>query len=373
LSDPTFTGFSLNLCAHVESTGKLSFCELRSSQLPPTSHQNDDATMASPRTRQRRCPLQFMAGMFVGYILSSFLSSLSVLDHSTTLEASGILAQNLASSVRADAADSFQEENGWSLVHVFFGNTSHIVDNSVIPADYFHSVQWFAQVRQDEIVSALLRRKRGGYFIDLAANDAVKISNTYALENLYDWTGLCIEPNPQYWPGLSYRKCLVVGAVIGASNMEEIQFKYPNRFGPKGGIVGENFDNKQASKFGEDRPRYTVTLRDVFRRFRTPTQIDYLSLDVEGAEEFIMQSFPFDDYQFTVLTVERPSDTLKSLLETNGYMFLKLLKRNSGETIWVHRSQLASLDQRAVEIDTESYKYRDSETSVYLNRAVIPV
>lgn len=258
-------------------------------------------------------------------------------------------------------------------MHVFYGNTSHIVDNSVIPSDYFNSVQWFAQARQDEIVSALLRRKRNGYFIDLAANDAVKISNTYALETIYDWNGLCIEPNPMYWAGLSYRKCHVVGAVIGASNMQEIQFKYPNRSGPKGGIVGKEFDNKQASKFGEDRPRYTVTLRDVFERFGTPKLIDYLSLDVEGAEEFIMQSFPFGEYRFTILTVERPSDTLKTLLESNGYMFLKLLKRNSGETIWVHRSELDSLDQRALEIDTESYKYRDSDTSVYLNRPLLPV
>lgn len=267
--------------------------------------------------------------------------------------------------------DSFRNEEGWNLVHVFFGNSSHIADNSAIPVDYFHSVQWFAQVRQDEIVSALLRQKRNGYFIDLAANDAIKISNTYALETYHGWNGLCIEPNPQYWAGLSYRKCRVVAAVIGATNMEEVHFKYPNRFGPKGGIVGEKFDNKEASKFGEDRPRYTVRLRDVFQRFKTPKVIDYLSLDVEGSEEFIMQSFPFDEYRFSVLTVERPSETLNSLLEKNGYVFLKLLKRNSGETIWVHKSQLSSLDKRAVDLDTQSYKYRDSDTSAYLNRPLL--
>jgi hypothetical protein len=151
-------------------------------------------------------------------------------------------------------------------VPIFVGNPSHIAQNSAISIDYFQSVEWFAQVRQDEIVSALLRRKKSGYFIDLAANDGFKISNTYALETCFGWGGLCIEHNPQYWAGLSYRKCHVVGAVIGAQNMQEVQFKYPNRFGPKGGIVGEQFDNKEASKFGEDRPRYTVTLCGVFER-----------------------------------------------------------------------------------------------------------
>jgi hypothetical protein len=154
-------------------------------------------------------------------------------------------------------------------VPIFVGNPSHIAQNSAISIDYFQSVEWFAQVRQDEIVSALLRRKKSDYFIDLAANDGFKISNTYALETCFGWGGLCIEHNPQYWAGLSYRKCHVVGAVIGAQNMQEVQFKYPNRFGPKGGIVGEQFDNKEASKFGEDRPRYTVTLCGVFERYRS--------------------------------------------------------------------------------------------------------
>ena len=30
------------------------------------------------------------------------------------------------------------------------------------------------------------------------------------------------------------------------------------------------------------------------RRFRAPRVIDYLSLDVEGAEEMVMRKFPFD-------------------------------------------------------------------------------
>lgn len=323
------------------------------------------------RKRQRTGLVQFAAGIFVGFILSSFISSLSILEKS----ANGVLANSLASSLQATSSTPpYRAEKGWSLVHVFVGNSKHIVDNSAIPIDYFSSgVKWFAQVRQDEIVSALLRRKRNGYFVDLAANDAIKISNTYALENLYDWNGLCIEPNPMYHAGLAHRKCHVVGAVIGPFNMQEIQFKYPNRSGPKGGIVGKQFDNKHASKFGEDRPRYTVTLRDVFERFETPKKIDYLSLDVEGAELFIMQSFPFDEYRFSVLTVERPSDELKSLLESHDYKFLKLLKKNSGETIWVHQSQLASMDLRALDVDTESYKYRDSDTSVYLNRPSLPV
>lgn len=320
--------------------------------------------------RHRVGLIYFVAGVLVGFILSSLLSSVSLIERNT-INGNSVVSGNLRPFLREDSLNAFKEENGWSLIHVYFGNSSHIADSSNIPNAYFNSgVQWFAQVRQDEIVCLLLKRKRNGYFIDLASNDAVKISNTFALEKYFGWNGLCIEPNPMYWGGLSYRKCNVVGAVIGASTMEEVQFKYPNRAGAQGGIVGAQFDNKDPSKFNEDHLRCTVTLLDVFERFRTPKVIDYLTLDVEGAEEFIMQAFPFAQYRFNVLTVERPSDTLKYLLETNGYVFLKLLKQNSGETLWAHKLQLESLDMRALEMDTEAYNYRDSHTSVYMNRHV---
>ena len=169
---------------------------------------------------------------------------------------------------------------GWKTVNVFFGDSNHIKHNSAISNDYFDSVEWYSQARQDEVVAALLRNKRNGYFIDLASNDPVKISNTYALETKLGWRGLCMEPNPMYWAGLAYRKCDIVGAVVGSNRMEEIQFRFPNRVGPQGGIVDQKFDNKEASKFGEDKPRYTVTLLEIFERFDTPSIIDYLSLDV---------------------------------------------------------------------------------------------
>jgi hypothetical protein len=35
------------------------------------------------------------------------------------------------------------------------------------------------------------------YYIDLAANNAYGFSNTFALDRLYHWNGLCIEANPK--------------------------------------------------------------------------------------------------------------------------------------------------------------------------------
>jgi hypothetical protein len=80
--------------------------------------------------------------------------------------------------------------DGWKTIHVFTGNTAHD-DNSVHPSSQQPQFS-FAQARQDEVVLSLLRNQTGGFFVDLAANDATVLSNTFTLERHYGWQGLCV-------------------------------------------------------------------------------------------------------------------------------------------------------------------------------------
>merc|ERR1711920_1188417 len=170
-----------------------------------------------------------------------------------------------------------------------------------------------------------------GYFIDLAAHDATRWSNTYALEKDFGWNGLCIEMNNEYWYGLAKRKCDVVGAVVGHEDDEELQIVLEDKHA--GGI---DFGNSIKSKTKNHQTRRTASLESVFKLFNVPKKIDYFSLDVEGAEEFIMNAFPIDDYQFSVLTVERPSKNLTHMLRSKGYALVHYFA--SWETLWVHNS-----------------------------------
>lgn len=259
----------------------------------------------------------------------------------------------------SDATNDDPDDVGWSTVQVYYGTRHHLPNVSEIPYQYFHSHNWFSQVRQDEVVAALLRNKHDGYFVDLAANDAIRISNTYALETNLNWRGLCIEPNAQYWPSLSYRKCQVVGAVVGGElTSEEVQFRLPKSKAVRGGLIDSKFEKtKSASSNDPSQPRMTVGLGEILRRFNAPTTIDFLSLDVEGAEELVLGTFPFDQYRFNVLTIERPSGRLVQILNGQGYVQLKKLRR-WGETIWAHKSVEPILDKSALEMDTWNYKLR---------------
>ena len=237
---------------------------------------------------------------------------------------------------------STRNDDGWKTMELFVGSkppprAPQLMKNSEPPQ------KWFAQCRQDEVVLKLLNNKRNGYFVDLAANDATILSNTYALEQQAGWTGLCIEPNPMYWYNLtSQRKCQVVSAIVGAERDQAIGFEYA--LGDHGGITGQRFNNKKI----KSRNAYTVPLDEIFQRMNVPKQIDYFSLDVEGAEEFILQAFDLSQYDVSIWTIERPSEAVRTILESHRYKNILRISR-WGESLWVHERLVPGINMTELE------------------------
>jgi hypothetical protein len=232
------------------------------------------------------------------------------------------------------------DDDGWNEIHVYYGK------REPLPPPNLHEQWQSSQVGQDLMILALTEeyqkilpvkeQRQQFYFIDLAANDATQLSNTYNLEksNKYNWNGLCIEPNPIYWERLAHRKCTVVAAFVGAKDLQPVQVNLKGN--SMGGIVGHEMDNKpESNKVYTE--KYTASLRSVFQRYQVPYDIEYLSLDVEGAETMIMKDFPFDTYSFRFMTVERPNAELRSIFQAHGYQFIQDIS-NFGETFWAHDS-----------------------------------
>jgi hypothetical protein len=210
-------------------------------------------------------------------------------------------------------------------------------------------IKSYSQVHQDNIILRLSQAndqkrdvKHNGnkpvkYFVDLASNDALTLSNTLHLEQ-NGWKGLCIEPNPMYWYRLAaYRQCTVIGAFVGgAEDGKEVDVILSNHV--FGGIVGQGFDNVKSKP---EEKRNLVTISTIFKESNVPNVIDYMSLDVEGAESLVMQVFPFDTYKVMFLTIERPKDDLRELLKQKGYRSMSKVLSRFGETLWFHENSIA--------------------------------
>lgn len=227
------------------------------------------------------------------------------------------------------------DQQGWKSIDVFYGDHKHLPTKGR-----------GSQCHQDLLVASLLREVKNGYFVDLAANDAVNLSNTYRLEQLHDWNGICIEPNAMYWAHLAHRKCHVAAAVVGKERMAEVHFRtYRDmwRRAASGGI-DELIDPSIPKSNEKPIKLFTVTIDEILERYHAPRVMEYLSLDIEGAEYMVMKDFPFDKYKFKIMTVERPSQELSDLLFDNGYAYLAGNNEDGMETAWIHLDYKDELD-----------------------------
>lgn len=153
---------------------------------------------------------------------------------------------------------------------------------------------WFSQIGQDRCVAALFQDRRGGYYIDLAANDAISLSNTYHLDRNLSWRGLCIEPNAAYLEGLlTKRTCNLVHAVV-AGEAGMARFRFAGESGavlPTAAAEAQVMDaikqrfavnNNHALKmrlFNQFKDVRTVSIASVLREARVPRHVDYFSLE----------------------------------------------------------------------------------------------
>lgn len=134
-----------------------------------------------PHHRELLCVI---AGMCLGALLSA-----ACRPHARA--AAALLApgapQHPGGPARPREAHAGGSTDGWKTLSVYVGTTTY--------GPQQQQQAWCSQAGQDETIADIFGHKRGGYFVDLAANDAAHLSNTLALEERYAWTGLCIEAN----------------------------------------------------------------------------------------------------------------------------------------------------------------------------------
>jgi FkbM family methyltransferase len=196
----------------------------------------------------------------------------------------------------------------------------------------------YSQFGQDRFVAeSLFGGKRGGFFVEAGAGDGLWISNTLLLERQYDWTGILIEPTSAFAALERNRPhCICDNSCLAAEHkqvtMVEISDRGQEQLSPhahRNLLLSRAVENvapfdlsTMNSYWGTAQKGYVkeaVPLASVLRKHGAPPEIDYLSLDVEGFEYEILRAFPFDEFQFGCLGIERPPSELHELLLTRGY------------------------------------------------------
>ena len=197
--------------------------------------------------------------------------------------------------------------------------------------DYLASLKFSkSQLRQDLFVLSELGFKENGFFIEFGATNGVDLSNTHILETKFKWNGILAEP-AKIWHGalVQNRTVAIEKDCVWRETGETLLFNEVNNEKYNGELSTiDSFSNvdvhaksrKSASNKYEVK---TISLKDMLKKHNAPQKIDYLSIDTEGSEFEILNSFNFDEYDIKVITCEHNFTPMREkiyhLLSKNGY------------------------------------------------------
>ena len=198
---------------------------------------------------------------------------------------------------------------------------------------------------QDQwVIERALPGRRGGWFIDAGAGpDGIQGSNSYILESQLGWTGLLVEPHPNCYPRVKANRSAVVEQCCLSDSFGEVEivlhYEHPELSSipqhlSEPNFVAAGFDRKEMQKVRMP----SAPLWELLRRHGAPPVIEYLSLDIEGAEWHALKDFPFHEFRILCMTIERGGksyDKLRAKFDREGY---RLVRVSGPDDFYVHSS-----------------------------------
>lgn len=187
---------------------------------------------------------------------------------------------------------------------------------------------WFSQAGQDKYLDEqVFGGRRKGFFLDVGGYDGVSGSNTLFFELFRDWDGILIEPTPNFFElARQSRRCRCLQtAVAGETGPAEFMF-VKSGFRQMSGLTS-SYDQSVLEKVRADQRHeeesikvMTRTLGDILREAGI-RHVDYVSLDVEGAEPGILNAFEFDEFDIRAWSIEDNDgdEAIANLMASNGY------------------------------------------------------
>jgi FkbM family methyltransferase len=193
--------------------------------------------------------------------------------------------------------------------------------------------------KQDEwLENNYFKGRKDGVFVEFGALDGKLHSNSLFFEQYHNWSGLLIEANPD-----AFEECrknrpnaicenLAVGDEYKLVNFEKIE---GGLFGWSG--VTDYIETQHKDRIKQHIPdKYKQTIKvmmsplnDILEKHGL-FKVDYMTMDVEGAEYFILKKFDFDRFNVDVFDIENNFDNypIEKLMNKNGYKKLTRIDIN---------------------------------------------
>jgi len=203
--------------------------------------------------------------------------------------------------------------------------TIKISKDSIPDDDKLLNEYCFGQKCEDFLVNLIFQNKKNGVFMDIGAHDGIRFSNSYAFSKL-KWKGICVEAHPDYYD-ICYNNrnndlIKIINVACNNVDDESITF-YSNYRGSLstlnpnlneyykthyvGYYVDKNHDKKVQNFTNgpiQIQGKKIDTILEENSDFIDINNIDFVSIDVDGSEEYVLGGFDILKYKPRVIVME---------------------------------------------------------------------
>lgn len=176
-----------------------------------------------------------------------------------------------------------------------------------------------------------------GIFVDVGAHDGITYNNTLMYSDKYKWNGYNIEPIPSVFELLEKNRPNCVNLNCAVSDEDGMaEFILNTGYTEMLSGLKKNYDNRHISRLEHELATYggnsnicnveTKRLSTIFKDLNIK-YVNYLSIDVEGAEMSVLKSIDFDKVFIDVIEFENnykdKGEECISFLKDKGYELLQ--------------------------------------------------
>jgi FkbM family methyltransferase len=192
-----------------------------------------------------------------------------------------------------------------------------------------------SQDHQDEYLETnIFKGYKNGFYVDVGAHDGVSINNTLYFEKNNNWTGINIEPIKTVFDRLVSNRPNNINLNCAVCNNDgETEFLCNVGYTEMISGIKDNFDIRHLMRLEFENKHYgsttelikvnTKKLETIFDE-NNVSHINYLSIDVEGAEFDVIKSINFDKVFIDVIGFENNyndvSIPIVKYLENKGFI-----------------------------------------------------
>ena len=192
-------------------------------------------------------------------------------------------------------------------------------------------VKFIAQAGQDKYINNLLNDKKinTGVFVEFGGFMGDEYSNSWFFEKSYNWKGIMVEVEKKYISHLKRVRpnAIVYNNAVCPTGVDTITFA-ESKIGGWSGILDKYDDPRWHRQIKKTYKVKCVDLNVILEE-NNMFHVDYMTVDTEGSEIDILETFRFDKFDVTYIQVERNMKTIAQKKRKN--YLIRFMKKNGYE------------------------------------------